>query len=246
MIITKSKCIKFLKIIRVVMILYLVILLGYSIFANTMMPTSVPEPTEPVAISTPTAVPSSVPTSLINSFTDVQEHWSKNYFSLMLDKRVVSGYPDNTLRPEIGISRAEAAVMVVKAADIRLSYSQLLDMEDDELVQEWARKFIITAVNNEVIKGYSDKTFRPENKITRCEMIVMVLKAFGFGPSEDKTLAFADSDTIPDWSRGFVKKAVDLEIVKGYEKDNTFRPNKEIIRAEAVTIIAKCMDKKDK
>lgn len=241
--IDKNKCIKFLRIIRVVVILYLIVLLGYSFFANTN--TNVPTPTEPVVVNTPTVVPSSAPTNLINGFTDIQKHWSKDYFSLMLENRVVSGYPDNTLRPEIGISRAEAAVMVVKAADIRLSYSQLLDMEDDELVQEWAKKFIITAVNNDVIKGYSDKTFRPGNKITRCEMIVMVLKAFGIGPSEDKTLTFADGDTIPEWSRGFVKKAVDLGIVKGYEKDNTFRPNKEIIRAEAVTIIAKCMDKKN-
>lgn len=240
----KNKCKRISNILRVVVVLYLAVLIGYSFIVNSAKVRT--PPIQVAVISTPTSVPTAASTDMINKFTDIQGHWAKQYFSLLLQKSVVSGYPDNTLRPEMGISRSEAAVMVVKAADIRLSYSQLLDMEDEELVKDWAKQFIITAVNNDVIKGYNDRTFRPENKITRCEMIVMVLNAFDIEQSQVKETTFSDSDLIPEWSKGFVNKAVDMGIVKGYEDDNTFRPGKEIIRAEAVTIIAKCLELKEK
>jgi hypothetical protein len=240
----KNKCKRISNILRVVVVLYLAVLIGYSFIVNSAKVRT--PPVQVAVISTPTSVPTAASTDMINKFTDIQGHWAKQYFSLLLQKSVVSGYPDNTLRPEMGISRSEAAVMVVKAADIRLSYSQLLDMEDEEHVKDWAKQFIITAVNNDVIKGYNDRTFRPDNKITRCEMIVMVLNAFGIEQSQVKETTFSDSDLIPEWSKGFVNKAVDMGIVKGYEGDNTFRPGKEIIRAEAVTIIAKCLELKEK
>jgi len=68
-------------------------------------------------------------------------------------------------------------------------------------------------------------------------------EAFGIEEAQDKTLAFADSDKIPAWSRGYIKKAVELGIIKGYS-DNTFGPQREITRAEVVTIISKCIQLK--
>jgi len=73
--------------------------------------------------------------------------------------------------------------------------------------------------------------------------VVLVLRAFGIEEAQDKTLAFADSDKIPAWSRGYIKKAVELGIIKGYS-DNTFGPQREITRAEVVTIISKCIQLK--
>lgn len=238
--IDKDKLKRISNILRVVTITYLGIICGIFFITRSL---SVKTPNiKVVTTTTPTAIATATTDNLINNFEDVQGHWAKEYFALLLQRGVVTGYPDNTLRPENGISRAEAAVMVVKASDIRLSYSQLLDMEDEDLVKDWAKQFIITAVSNKVIKGYNDRTFRPENKITRCEMIVMILNAFEINKSDYGKTTFADDNEIPEWSKSFVKKAVELGIVKGYEDDNTFRADKEIIRAEAVTIIAKCIE----
>jgi len=93
-----------------------------------------------------------------------------------------------------------------------------------------------------VVKGYEDGSFRPSNRLTRQETVVLVLRAFGIEEAQDKTLAFADSDKIPAWSRGYIKKAVELGIIKGYS-DNTFG-RKGDYRAEVVTIISKCIQLK--
>lgn len=215
--------------------------------SKTVSPTVTPTPTPtlaPTIIQDVTPVPgaNNIADSLMQ-FIDIKGHWAERYFAVLIQDKIVSGYPDNTLRPNLQITRAEAAVMVVKAAKFEISKSQVLNLSDKQLVQVWAKPFIITAIDGGVIKGYEDGSFRPNNKITRCEMIVMVLKAFGIEQSFESAMTFSDSNTIPEWSKRFVKKGVDLEIIKGYN-DNTFGPNKEITRAEAATIIAKCMELK--
>jgi hypothetical protein len=160
-----------------------------------------------------------------------------------LQKGIVSGYPDKTLRPNAPITRAEAAVMVMKAAGFEISNNTALICTDKDTVPDWAKAYVATAMYKGVVKGYEDGSFRPSNRLTRQETVVLVLRAFGIEEAQDKSLSFADSNTIPAWSAGYIKKAVELGIIKGYS-DNTFGPTREITRAEVVTIISKCMQLK--
>jgi len=118
-----------------------------------------------------------------------------------------------------------------------------IPLTDKDSVPAWAKPYVATAMHKGVVKGYEDGSFRPSNRLTRQETVVLVLRAFGIEEAQDKTLAFADSDKIPAWSRGYIKKAVELGIIKGYS-DNTFGPQREITRAEVVTIISKCIQLK--
>lgn len=130
--------------------------------------------------------------------------------------------------------------MVMKAAGFEISDSIELTCSDKDTVPAWAKAYIATAMHKGVIKGYEDGSFRPSNRLTRQETVVLVLRAFGIEEAQDNTLTFADADKIPAWSKGYVKKAVELGIIKGYN-DNTFGPQREITRAEVATIISKCM-----
>ncbi|RXE59077.1 Ig-like domain-containing protein [Acetivibrio mesophilus] len=205
----------------------------------------------PTAGNTPPVNPSTKPTQAptdsnsLDFFTDIKGHWAADFFADLLKKEIVSGYPDRTLRPNAQITRAEATVMVMKAAGFEVSDSIELTCSDKDSVPAWAKAYIATAMHKGVIKGYEDGSFRPSNRLTRQETVVLVLRAFGIEEAQDKTLTFADSEKIPAWSRGYVKKAVELGIIKGYN-DNTFGPQKEITRAEVATIISKCMQLKGK
>ncbi|HPD00686.1 MAG TPA: S-layer homology domain-containing protein, partial [Acetivibrio sp.] len=213
---------------------------------ETPSPSAKPTPTpsgtsSPAVTQTPTQG-NDKPGSL-DSFTDIKGHWAATFFEDLLQKGIVSGYPDKTLRPNAPITRAEAAVMVMKAAGFDISGNTALTCTDKDTVPDWAKAYVATAMYKGVVKGYEDGSFRPSNRLTRQETVVLVLRAFGIEEAQDKSLSFADSNTIPAWSAGYIKKAVELGIIKGYS-DNTFGPTREITRAEVVTIISKCMQLK--
>lgn len=209
---------------------------------GTPTPTATPMET-PLVTPSPTPTESSNNSNSISFFTDVKGHWAAGFFEDLLRKNIINGYPDRTLRPNIQITRAEATVMVMKAAGFEISDNIKLTCSDKDLVPAWARAYIATAMYNGVVKGYEDASFRPSNKLTRKETVVLVLRAFGIEEAQDKTLTFVDSQKVPGWSSGYVKKAVELGIIKGYN-DNTFGPDRQITRAEVATIIAKCMELK--
>jgi len=205
----------------------------------TPTPTPIPGGTSSPAV-TQTPTPGNDNPSSIDYFTDIKGHWAAAFFEDLLQKGIVSGYPDRTLRPNAPITRAEATVMVMKAAGFEVTNSIALTCTDKDTVPDWAKAYVATAMYKGVVKGYEDGSFRPSNRLTRQETVVLVLRAFGIEEDQDKTLSFADSNVIPAWSAGYVKKAVELGIIKGYN-DNTFGPQREITRAEVVTIISKCM-----
>jgi hypothetical protein len=91
-----------------------------------------------------------------------------------------------------------------------------------------------------IINGFNDNTFRANNKLTRKEMAVMVMKAFAYDVPSNPKLSFSDAKKIPSWAKNYVGKAVELGIIKGYN-DNTFKPDKTITRAEVAAMIARCL-----
>ena len=90
----------------------------------------------------------------------------------------------------------------------------------------WAQKLIINGVDNRIVKGYNDGTFRPNNGITRAEFTAMLNSAFDL---KDTTL-IGFTDVVPsDWYYDNVAKAKAAGYILGYS-DVTFRPDKLISR----------------
>ncbi len=98
----------------------------------------------------------------------------------------------------------------------------------------------VTALSDAgIISGYSDGTFRPQNAITRGEMIKMLTEALGYGflaPSMGSDF----TDTGSHWAKGHIGLGVEMGLVKGYS-DNTFRPDKTVTYNEAITFILRAL-----
>lgn len=89
-----------------------------------------------------------------------------------------------------------------------------------------------------IIKGYPGDMFKPENGITRAEFATLLARVAGYDKSKPvKKLPFKDLSR-KHWAYGPVGYAVDKGLVKGYP-DKTFKPNKKINRAEAITVVAR-------
>ncbi|MFC0329669.1 asparaginase domain-containing protein [Paenibacillus sepulcri] len=108
-----------------------------------------------------------------------------------------------------------------------------------DIAGHWAMASIEEAVAEGIVSGYSDGTFKPNQKLTRAEFAVMLINALkpqGTGAE----LAFKDNAKIKGWAADAVAQAVKAGIVSGYS-DGTFKPDATITRSEMAVMIAKAM-----
>lgn len=89
-----------------------------------------------------------------------------------------------------------------------------------------------------IVRGVTDSTFEPDRSITRAEFAAIVVRALGLKPGEGSN-SFHDLNET-DWYADVVKTASDYGLISGYE-DGTFRPQEQITRQEAMTLIAWAM-----
>lgn len=110
------------------------------------------------------------------SFTDVDSSNSKLvYINYLAEKGVISGFPDGSFKPLEGLTRAEAATVIVKAKNLPLGEEEasLFNDVDDS---HWASAYIATAQEAGFLNGFPDNTYRPEQYLTRAEAVSLLLK----------------------------------------------------------------------
>jgi uncharacterized protein YkwD len=89
--------------------------------------------------------------------------------------------------------------------------------------------------SNNIVEGYNDNTFRPDNLINRVEFLKIVLEGTDVPLDSEKSTGFTDIDT-NQWYVPYLRKAKEEGWVKGYP-DNTFRPLNPINKVEALKIL---------
>ncbi|MGI5887079.1 MAG: S-layer homology domain-containing protein [Syntrophomonadaceae bacterium] len=168
---------------------------------------------------------------------DISGHWAEDNIKQLVTRGAVSGYPDGTFKPDNNITRAEFAIILLKAFDVS-PYSGKVFTDTKE---HWAREAISTAAHYGIVSGYDANTFQPDEYINREQMAVMIVKAAKLNPVESE-LNLTDSSSISGWAKDAVAAAVENEIIKGYP-DKTIRPRGKATRAEAVTVVINALNK---
>ncbi|MGB9812623.1 MAG: S-layer homology domain-containing protein [Thermovenabulum sp.] len=125
-------------------------------------------------------------------------------------------------------------VLSIMSTGFAASFS---DVKDENVADAVAR---LTALN--IINGYPDGTFKPENTITRAEFAKVVVNALGLGNAAQyaKGMTKFKDVTSTHWASGYIQVASDLGIVKGYP-DGTFKPEANVTYAEAITMIMRAL-----
>ncbi|MDD3879626.1 MAG: S-layer homology domain-containing protein [Syntrophomonas sp.] len=165
---------------------------------------------------------------------DITGHWAEKSIYELVALGAISGYPDGSFKPDSSIKRAEFATILVKAFKLEARSGQTFA----DTAQHWAKDSISTAAAHGIVSGYSADSFGPDDLITREQMAVMISKAANLQAVEGKT--FADSAQIADWAKAAVAAASSKNIISGYP-DNSFRPQANATRAEAVTVVVKAI-----
>ncbi|MBH0230723.1 S8 family peptidase [Halobacillus yeomjeoni] len=107
-------------------------------------------------------------------YTDVTKyHYGSGYIASATSREIVTGYPDQTFKPEANITRADVAVMVYRAFDIPASNERVFeDVDPDKYYYE----AIHSLANEDIITGYSETEFKPLKPITRAEFSSILAK----------------------------------------------------------------------
>nr|WP_272899226.1 S-layer homology domain-containing protein [Caldalkalibacillus salinus] len=173
------------------------------------------------------------------AINDAQGHWAEDTINAMTESGHINGYEDGTFRPNNSITRAEFTMVVTSV--LGLDSVEGSTSFSDVSSQHWASGAINASVNEDIINGYENGTFRPSNNITRAEIATMAVRAliqeetFEVPQAE---LEFTDANNIPDWAQPYIAYAVSEGLIQGYP-DGSFKPSGGATRAEAVVILSR-------
>lgn len=122
----------------------------------------------------------------VNSYYDVPaEKWYNNAISTLTKAGILEGRPGNLFDPEASITRAEFAAMAARFFEVEV------EIEKDyfsDIADHWANYEINLAYLLNLVDGYPDGTFRPNQAITRAEAITLMNNVLERAPHKDHLL----------------------------------------------------------
>lgn len=178
------------------------------------------------------------------TFKDVEKHWSKDYVNDAGSRLIVSGTGNGNFTPDKAVTRAEFAVMIVKA--LGLKGSQFVDNFSDVGKDSPYYSYIYTAYKYGIITGYTNGKFGPNDLITREQSMTMISKAMKIAgintqliDTDNLNKYFADSGDISKWAREGAAISVNGGLFVGNK--GMLNPKNNVTRAESATVIIKLL-----
>ena len=144
------------------------------------------------------------------------------------------------VRPEGKITRAEVATIYFRMLtdESRTKFWSQSNSYSDVKAGDWFNNAVSTLSKAGIIAGYEDGSFKPNGYITRAEFATIAARFFD--------VTYNGKDLFPDisghWAKDYINQAANKGFVNGYE-DGTFKPDRNITRAEAVTLVNRTLDR---
>ena len=183
-------------------------------------------------------------------FSDVpSNHWAFLDVYKTANAGIVSGYPEGSYHPDEAVNRAQMAVYISRALaggdeNMPGSEAYLEPSFDDVAADYWAYRYIEYALGADVVRGYDDGRYRPEDDVDRGQMAVYVARAKGWvGVDDDMSTA---PELFPDvpagfWSGVAVQTCVDNGVVHGYA-DGYYHPQNLVTRDQMAVYVARAFE----
>ena len=153
----------------------------------------------------------------------------------------IIGYTDGLVHPENLITRAEVTTIFFRllSDESRSEFWSQKNPYNDVSQKNWYNNAVSTLTKAGIILGHPDGTFRPDKPITRAQFAAIATRFSNV--IYDKECTFTDVPAC-HWAARYIALAEHLGWINGY-KDNTFKPDQYITRAEAITLINRVLER---
>jgi hypothetical protein len=173
------------------------------------------------------------------SFSDVpQDFWASAFIAALAQRNIISGYPDNTFRPEQPVTRAEFAAMVEKAFP---SGSSTPSLGFTDLPKNyWGTTAIGQAIQSGFMRGYPNNQFRPDQSIPKEQVLVALTAGLKLPtpPSPQQAVSiYQDAKTISAYAVPAIAAATRANLVVNHPDSNALTPQLTTSRAEAAATV---------
>ncbi len=113
-------------------------------------------------------------------FEDVSKSdWFYDDVAIAYNAGYMKGTSKTTAAPNSRLTREQAICILGRNMMLKETPGEDLAFADSRSISGWARGMVKTAVNNYIVTGYPDDTFRPQANITKGQMAVLVTQCVG-------------------------------------------------------------------
>jgi parallel beta-helix repeat protein len=195
------------------------------------------------------------------NFTDVaDDFWAKDVIQQAYRGEFLSGFPDNSFKPNDNVQRAQVIVSLVNGLGLSASDGTVLSTYSDRAaIPDYAKDEVNTATKKEIVVSYPDtKQLDPTQDATRAEVAAMVYQALvdrnqvseinsdyivSASPDDNQPKTFPDIQN--HWAKPFIEGLLDKGLISGFG-DGTFKPNEKMTRAQYAALLVKAFDPEPK
>ncbi len=171
-----------------------------------------------------------------SSYKDVQGYWGEPYISGLASRGIIGGFPDGSFKPNDQITRAQFAAIAAKALSVPSAGASATFR--DVPSRHWAANVISSVSSAGLVTGFPDGTFRPEDKITRAQALVILAKALkNAAPNANELNSYSDASQVPNWAQQSVSIAAGGHIIVNYPDPSLIRPIDFATRGEVAALM---------
>lgn len=200
-------------------------------------------PSQAEASSTPTPTKTPAQAALPIKFSDVpQDLWARPYIEALATRGILKGYQNGTFKPGGSITREEFAALLQQAFEQkpRVKTPNFKDVK----ANSWALPAIQESVKSGFLQGYPNSLFRPNQPISRVQVLVALANGLGLTPptaSPDLLKTYQDASQIPNYAKAPVSAATQAGLVVNYPNPKTLNPKRNASRAEVAAMVYQAM-----
>ena len=192
-------------------------------------------------------------------FTDISGHWAKDYIEDIYSRKITTGYPDATFKPQGNISKLESIVMIAKLmgySDTESAYyiNQYKEKLEKNNIPAWAQGATAYALFNDILleKDLADLVSTANQTYAkRYEVATYIGRVLQYGAGEKISsiyvIPYLDELSIPVEAAPYIDLLLKNNILDKSSNDGRFLPNNLITRAEVsklISLSAKILDNK--
>ena len=170
---------------------------------------------------------------------DIAGHKHEADIRALYGLKIVTGNPDGSFKPDSPLNRAELVKLLVGASvsgfeSIKNQYDQ--NCFPDIAAGQWYTPYVCYSKEKNIVKGYTDGTFKPARNISKAEAVKVVLGSFVFTIPETADKSYFSDVSASSWYAPYLQTAFEKGILEETE-NSSFNPDTNILRGAVSHII---------